>query len=184
MTVDRDEASALLQDVEGIENRIRQLLIYSHISHYLFLWGAIFGFGFTCNYFWRAQAQDLWYVLEAAGLAGTIAIVAWHRRNATTPGIAVFVRTALSVAAVIGFGTFWSVLLDMGWREQVTFWPTLLSFILFLIGLWIGRSLALAALAIFAISLAGYFFAGPYLLLWTAAATGGSTIAGGFWLRR
>ena len=41
MTVDRDEASALLGDVEGIENRIRQLLLYARISDYLFLWGAI-----------------------------------------------------------------------------------------------------------------------------------------------
>ena len=32
--------------------------------------------------------------------------------------------------AVVGFGTLWAVLLDMGWREQITFWPTLLSFIL------------------------------------------------------
>lgn len=184
MTVDRDEASALLGDVESIESRIRQLLIYSRISDYLFLWGAIFALGFTCNYFWRAYAQDLWYVLEIVGLLSTIAIVAWHRRRATTPGLLVFARTAISVLAVVGFGTFWIVTLDMGWREQVTFWPTLLSFVLFLIGLWIGRAVALSALAIFAVSLTGYFVAGPYLHLWMAAATGGSMIAGGLWLRR
>ena len=185
MTVDRDEASALLGDVEGIENRIRQLLLYARISDYLFLWGAIWAFGFTANYVWHDRAQYLWYILQTVGFLGTIAIVAWHRRTSTAKGGGyVFARAALSVIAVVGFGTFWSVLLDMGWREQVTFWPTLLSFILFLIGLWIGRAVALAALGIFAISLAGYFFAGPYLLLWMAAATGGSMIAGGFWLRR
>src|SRR5258708_161280 len=147
MTVDREEASALLHDVEGIESRIRQLLIYSRISDYLFLWGAIFAFGFTCNFFWREQAQTLWYVLEAGGLLATVAIVAWHRRSASPAagGGLIFARAALSFLAVIGFGTFWIVQLDMGWREQVTFWPTLLSFILFLIGLWIGRALALAA---------------------------------------
>ncbi len=133
MTTDRDEASALLDDVEGIEGRIRQLLIYSRISDYLFLWGAIWAIGFTANYFWRAEAQYLWYALQAAGLAGTIAIVAWHRRCARAKsGNLIFLRAALSVVAVVGFGTFWSVLLDMGWREQVTFWPTLLSFLLFL----------------------------------------------------
>ena len=185
MTVERDEASALLDDVEGIEDRIRQLLIYARISDYLFLWGAIWACGFTVNYFWREQAQGLWYILQAVGFAGTIAIVAWHRRAAPgRGGLYIFARAALSVAAVVGFGTFWSVLLEMGWREQATFWPTLLSFILFLIGLWIGRAVALAALAIFAISLAGYYFAGPYLHLWMAAATGGSMIAGGVWLRR
>lgn len=185
MTVDRDEASALLHDVEGIEDRVHQLLIYARVSDYLFLWGAILAFGFTANYFWRAQAQNLWYGLEAAGFLSTIAIVAWHRRSSPAKGSRlIFARAALSVLAIVGFGTFWSVLLDMGWREQITFWPTLLSFILFLLGLWIGRAVALAALAIFAISLIGYFVAGSYLLLWMAAATGGSMIAGGVWLRR
>ena len=61
MTVEREEASALLDDVEGIESRIRQLLIYARVSDYLFLWGAILAIGFTANYFWRAQAQNLWY---------------------------------------------------------------------------------------------------------------------------
>ncbi len=185
MTVDREEASALLDDVEGIESRIRQLLIYSSVSDYLFLWGAIWAVGFTANYFWRAEAQYLWYALQAAGLGGTVAIVAWHRRRAASKrSNVIFLRAVLSVVAVVGFGTFWSAMLDMGWREQITFWPTLLSFLLFLVGLWIGRAVALAALAIFAISLAGYFVAGPYLHLWMAAATGGAMIAGGFWLRR
>ena len=184
MTVDRDEASAFLKDVEGIESRIRQLLIYSHIGDYLFLWGAIFALGFTCSFFLREQVQTLWYALEGLGLIGTVAIVAWHRRNATTSGVPMFAHTAISVLAVVGFGSFWIELLHMGWREQVTFWPTLLSFVLFLVGQWIGRAVALWALAIFAISLIGYFFAGPYLHLWMAVATGGSMIAGGFWLRR
>ena len=118
------------------------------------------------------------------GLAGTLAIAALHRRRSESTGIFVSLRAALSVVTVIGFGTLWLVLAHMGWREQVTFWPTLLSFLLFQLGLWLGRAIALAALAIFAISLLGYFVAGPYLLLWMAVATGGATIAGGFWLRR
>ena len=37
MTVDREEAGALLNAVEGIEGRVRQLLLYAHVSDYLFL---------------------------------------------------------------------------------------------------------------------------------------------------
>ncbi len=184
MSIERDEASALLSDVESIESRVRQLLIYARVSDYLFLWGVILGIGFSCNYFLRRHSDELWYAFEAAGLVGTIAIVALHRRAAESHNSFVYLRAALSVAAVIGFGTLWIHLTDMGWREQVTFWPTLLSFFLFLVGLWIGRGMALGALAIFAVSLAGYFVAGPYLHLWMAVATGGSMIAGGAWLRR
>ncbi len=92
--------------------------------------------------------------------------------------------TALSVVAIIAFGTLWVTLTHMGWREQVTFWPTLLSFILFLVSLWIGRAFAIVGRALFAATLTGYFVAGDYLHLWMAGATGGAMIAGGFWLRR
>jgi len=184
MTVDRDEASALLTGIESVEGRVRQLLIYARISDYMFLWGAIWALGFSSNYFLRPYSGTLWIVLQAAGLLGTVAIVALHRRVAGSTSTTMLWRAALSFAAIVTFGTLWIHLLDMGWREEVTFWPTLLSFILFLVGLWIGRALALAALAIFAVSLTGYFVAGQYLHLWMAAATGGAMIAGGFWLRR
>ncbi|HUO90813.1 MAG TPA: hypothetical protein VMU08_16685 [Rhizomicrobium sp.] len=184
MTVDREEASALLNDVAGIEQQVRQLLVYARVSDYLFLWGTIWVVGFTSNYFFRTQATLLWYGLEALGLAGTLAIAALHHRRAGNRNRLVSLRAALSVVAVIGFGTLWLSLAHMGWREQVTFWPTLLSFLLFQLGLWLGRGVALAALAIFAVSLLGYFVAGPYLHLWMAAAVGGAAIAGGFWLRR
>jgi hypothetical protein len=185
MTVDRDEASALLQDVEGIEGRVRQILIYADISDFFFLWGAIFAAGFTANYFFRPWSSEMWWGLQAFGLVATIAIAFLHHRRAETPGRrAIPWRAALSMIAIVGFGTFWLSLLNVGWREQVTFWPTFLSFLVFLVGLWLGRTLALAALAIFTVSLAGYFFAGPYLHLWMAVAMGGSLIAAGLWLRR
>jgi hypothetical protein len=184
MTVDREEASALLADVQGIEARIHELLIYSRVSDYLFLWGTIFLVGFTATFFLRDASGLMWWGLEALGLIGTVAIVAMHgaRRESRNP--VVLVRAAFSVVAVVAFGSLWIALAHMGWREQVTFWPSLLSFLLFMIGLWVGRSLAIAGFAIFVVTLAGYFVAGDYLHLWMAAAAGGSMIAGGFWLRR
>jgi hypothetical protein len=184
MTVDRKEASAMLDDVAGIESRVRQLLIYSRVSDYLYLWGTIWLVGYIANYFLRQNAFQLWIALQAIGLAGTVGIVFVHRARFGAQNAFVAVRAGISVLAVIAFGTLWISLGHMGWREQVAFWPTLLSFLLFLIGLWAGRALSLAGLAIFAVSLAGYFVAGPYLHLWMAVAGGGSMIAGAFWLRR
>jgi membrane-associated HD superfamily phosphohydrolase len=184
MTIDREEASALLHDVEGMEARVRQILIYAHISEFFFLWGAIFAGGFTATYFLREKADAMWWGLEALGLAATVGIAFVHHRRADAPRRAIPWRVALTTVTVIGFGTLWVNILHMGWREQVTFWPTFLSFLVFLVGLWLGRTLALSALAIFAISLAGYFVAGPYLHLWMAAALGGSLFAAGLWLRR
>jgi hypothetical protein len=184
MTVDREEASALLQDVEGMESRVRRILIYARISDFFFLWGVIFAGGFTANYFLREWSNQTWWGLEAVGLIATATIAFFHHRRADEPRRSIPWRAAASMVAVVAFGTLWISLAHMGWREQVTFWPTFLSFLVLLVGLWLGRTLTLAALAIFAISLAGYFFAGPYLHLWMAAAMGGSLIAAGLWLRR
>jgi hypothetical protein len=184
MSVDRDEASALLSDVADVEGRVRETLINASAGRYLFLWGAIFAFGFTCTYFLRAYSGPLWLGLEALGLAGTVAIAAAHRRRAQIASTAMLWRPAIALIAVVGFGTLWIRLAGMRWQLEVTFWPTLLSFILFLVSLWVGRTLTLASAAIFAVALTGYFVAGPYLHLWMAVATGGSMIAGGFWLRR
>jgi hypothetical protein len=183
MTVDREEASALLSDVRGIEERVRQILIYSRIGDYLILWGAIWLIGFTCNYFARSWSNVLWLGLEMAGVLGTLFIArATTRREKNS--LFLLARAATSVIAVIAFGSFWVRLLGMGWREEVTFWPTLLTFILFLVGLWAGRAVAIWAAIVFALSLTGYFVAGNYLHLWMAIVVGGAMIAGGFWLRR
>jgi hypothetical protein len=186
MTVDRDEANALLNDVAGIEDRVRELLIYSRVSDYLFLWGVIWLGGFTANYFLRDSSGPLWIGLQLAGLAGTVIVVTRHMRYRPEGERNYFVvlRAAISMLAIVGFGTLWLALLDMGWREQITFWPTLLAFLLFMFGLWVGRSLAIAAVVLFVLALTGYFVAGNYLHLWMAAVVGGGMIAGGFWLRR
>jgi hypothetical protein len=185
MTVDREEASALLADVKGTEDRVHQLLIYSRISHYLFLWGAIWLVGFTATYFYREQSNVIWLVLQPVGFLATVALVA--RRVARSSGeksFAIAARAGVSVLSIVLFGTLWVHLTDMAWREQVTFWPTLLSFLLFLFGLWVGRAIALGAIVLFAVSFLGYYVAGDYLHLWMAVVVGGALIAGGFWLRR
>jgi hypothetical protein len=184
MTVDREEASALLKDVEGMESRVRQILIYAHISDFFFLWGAIFAAGFVATHFLHNRAYLMWWGLEALGLAATVVIGFLHHRRAEGPRRAIPWRAAGTTVAVIGFGTLWLHILHVGWREEVTFWTTFLSMLVFLVGLWVGRTLALWALAIFASSLAGYFVAGPYLDLWMATTMGGSLIAAGLWLRR
>jgi len=184
VTVDRDEASALLNDVASIEARVRELLIYSRVSDYLILWGAIFFVGFTGTFFFRDAANTLWLFLEAIGGAATVGIVARRVMRNRAPALAVVSRAVFSVIGVLAFGTLWIWLAHMGWREQVTFWPTLLGFLLFMIGQWAGRALVIGGFVLFVATLSGYFLAGDYLHLWMAVAAGGSMIAGGLWLRR
>lgn len=184
MTVDRKEASALLSDVAGIEDRVRQMLVYSRVSTYLFLWGGLWLLGFTANYFFREQSNLIWLVIQPIGFLATVAMVARRVSRSGAGSFFVAARAGLSVLAIVLFGTLWIHMTNMGWREQVTFWPTFLSLLLFLFGLWAGRAISLGAIGLFALSLIGYYVAGPYLHLWMAVVFGGALIAGGFWLRR
>src|ERR1700745_685339 len=104
MTVDREEASALLKDVEGMESRVRQILIYAHISDFFFLWAAIFAGGFTATYFFRSTSDQMWWGLEALGLLATVAIALFHRHGGRPPA-GVPWRAAGTSVTVIGFGT-------------------------------------------------------------------------------
>ena len=187
MTVDRKEAGALLNDIAGIENRVRELLIYARVSDYLFIWGVIWIVGSVASQFLGVgHVRNMWLVLDAIGLLATAGTAGYrvHQRSGAGPTGFVIARAAISVFAFTAFGTLWIHLTDMGWREQVTFWPSFMGFMLFTIGLWSGRSIAIAGAVIFALALLGYAFAGDYINLWMAAAGGGTMIAIGVWLRR
>jgi hypothetical protein len=51
-------------------------------------------------------------------------------------------------------------------------------------GLWLGGAFVAIGTAIIALTLIGYFFAGPWFELWMALVNGGGLLLGGFWMRR
>jgi len=96
-------------------------------------------------------------MLDALGLVATVATAGLRVRQRGALAIApVVTRAAAGVIAFTAFGTLWIALTDMGWREQATFWPSFLGFMLFVIGLWAGRSIAIGGAAIFTLALLGY----------------------------
>jgi hypothetical protein len=101
MTVDKDEASALLKDVAGIEGRVREWLIYARVSDYLLLWGTIWLVGYTITFLAPAIADPLWIGLQVLGLAGTIAIVGLRMARGGKPSLAVVGRAGISVLSIM-----------------------------------------------------------------------------------
>src|SRR4249919_2258128 len=110
MTVDRKEAGALLNDIAGIETRVRELLIYARVSNYLFIWGIIWIIGSVASQFLGVgHIRNMWLALDAVGLLATAGTAGYRvsQRGGTGPAAFVIARAATSVFAFTAFGTLW-----------------------------------------------------------------------------
>ncbi|HWD28681.1 MAG TPA: hypothetical protein VG387_16030 [Rhizomicrobium sp.] len=186
MTTDQEEATALLASVAGTERRTREFLVYARAGDYMILWGILWVVGFAFSDRLGAHTRTLWLCLDAIGFAGT-AYITWRAVSSREPGSTarnVALRTVVASLTFMGFGTLWVDLAHFGWREQSAFWPSFVTACLFVLGLWAGRAFSIVGALLFATTMAGYFFLGPWLDLWLAVTCGGALIAGGFWLRR
>ena len=185
MTSEQDEASALLASVAGTEKRTREFLVYARAGDYMILWGLLWVVGFAFSDSLGVYTRTMWWTLDAIGIAGT-AWITWRaiscRDSKAAP--AVIVRVLVAIFVFIGFGTLWVSLTHFGWREQAAFWPSFVTACLFVLGLWAGRAFVLVGALLFAATMGGYFWIGPWLDLWLAVTCGGALIAGGLWLRR
>jgi hypothetical protein len=85
----------------------------------------------------------------------------------------------------IAFGAIWSVGVGHFTPRQLgAFWPTYFMLPYIIVGLWLGSAFVAIGTAIIALTLIGYFFAGPWFQLWMALVNGGGLLLGGFWMRR
>ena len=188
MVVDRKEAKALLKDVEGTQQRAREVLLYARTGDHLILWGIIWGIGYTGAHLLAARNAQfiapLWFVLILFGGVMSVVGVAETRRRSHEEKRTTDVRPALGVLASLFFIWLWIYLGHLGWREQVAFAPTLFGTLFFVTGLWAGRLLSLLGAALVALTLVGYVWAGGWYDIWMAVVGGLSLIAAGFWLRR
>jgi hypothetical protein len=182
---DQEEASALLASIAGTERRTREFLVYARAGDYMILWGVLLGIGYALSERVVPYTQDLWLAIQAAGFVGT-GVITWRAARCRETGRSplVVVRPLLAVCVVIGFGSLWTSLAHFGWREQSAFWPSFCAAILFVFGLWAGRAFCVGGALVFALTLGGFFWAGPWFDLWLAALCSSALILGGLWLRR
>ncbi len=181
--MDRHQASSALADVTDIARRVRQSMFYRHASAMLMLWGALTFVGYVVSFAIPEIVRYVWMAVVVAGLAGSVLIGAVNRRRA---GINTFdARTAAAFVVFIAFGSIWSIGVGHFTPRQLgAFWASYFMLAYTLAGLWLGRAFVAIGLGVTALTLFGYFFAGPWFELWMAVVYGGGLILGGFWMRR
>ena len=187
--VDRKEAGALLSDIAGTERRVREFLVYSNASAHLILWGILWALAYSGSYLLAPSHPGfigpMWLGAVAVGAFVTVLLVRRAQAEAPPrPESGPDLRPAIAPFAFFVFGGVWITLGHLGWREQAAFYPTLFGTLIFVMGLWAGRWLALFGATLFALTLVGYFVSGPWFEIWMAVVGGGLLIGTGFWLRR
>lgn len=182
MAIDRDTASAALRDIEGVQRKTRQAVVYGASSAVLIMWGVLCAVGYVLSFVRPRWADAVWIAIVVVGLVGGT----WLRlRNRRARGARPDNRIIYGQMILIAFGFLWSVLLlPMEPRQMGIFWPTLVMFGYTVMGLWLGRFFTVCGLAVTALSVAGYFWIGQWFQLWMAAVMAASLIGGGLWLRR
>jgi hypothetical protein len=182
MSIDRREAASSLDDIAGIERRMREALFYGGSSDILILWGILCAIGHVITQFSPRNANLAWLLIDAVGVVGLAVISVRRARQRRREWNW---RFTAGVVVTIAFGLLWQGLLGNGqWREISVFWATLIMFTYILAGLWVGRFFVICGIVVTLLTLAGYFWSGAWCELWMAVVFGGSLVAGGLWLRR
>ena len=184
MTIDPTEAAATLSDVERVERRTREALFYGGSSTILMVWGLVWIVGYVLTYLDPMRGELIWCVSNGVGVGVAIAF-GYVRSRAG--GRLLDWRIVVAFMVMMGFGYLWQLLIiSPHWlyRELSVLWTTLFMMGYIIAGLWLGRLFIICGVVVTALVLAGYFWTGPWFLLWMAVVGGGSLILGGLMLRR
>ena len=183
MTIDPEETANSLDDISRVERRTREAIIYAGSSSILILWGVLCAVGYVLADVYRERQGLTWLAINAVGFAATFFII-FSRRRSPTPRRIWDRRVAWSLAALVGYAVVWAILLCPTGRQADAFWPTVAMCGYVVAGLWLGRFFIYTGIAVTALTLIGYFWAGDWFHLWMAAVEGAGFILGGLWLRR
>jgi hypothetical protein len=185
MTVDRESAVSSLAAIEHAERRTTQAITYGIAGGFLILWGVVTAAGYIFSWAYPRSAAIAWPVLTVAGFAITAAMVARKRRGLTVPQRQLGWRLVCAQIALIGFGVVVVVILGpFKGRQLDAFWPLVFMLGYVLAGVWVGRFFILCGVAVALLTIAGFWWSGPWFSPWMAAVDGGALILGGLWLRR
>ncbi len=181
MTMDAQEAGAILAEIDGVVARVKQSRLYRLAGALLFLWGAIVIAADLVGFVWPRASIGTWVVANALGAVASFLML----RAAVEAPRDLPWRFLGAFALFAAFGVLWSEGFGhFGPRELDAFWPTLVLFGYALAGLWFGAAFAALGMGLSALVLVGYLWSGEWFNLWLAAVNGGGFILCGVWMRR
>ncbi len=183
MSPDQINAQSTLDDIAQVEARTQQAAIYGASSAIAILWGVLVAMGYSVNQFYPAAAGPIWLCVWSIGLIGTGLLSITLKQAPESRRMAG--QVVLTQLALILFGSlFIWILQPANPRQLAAFWPLMFMMGYVIAGLWFGRFFLLCGLFVSALTVFGYLYSGPWLLIWMALCNGGALIAAGLYLRK
>lgn len=185
MTEDRERAASFLTEIEQAERRTFAAVFFGISSSIFILWGVVTAAGYVFTQFRPGFAALAWLVFDVIGFLATLAILRRKGSVLTPRQRALGWRLVAAQIALIVFGLLITTLFGrFDGRQLNAFWPLLFMLGYVLIGIWVGRFFIFCGGAIAILTIAGYWWSGPWFALWMAVVNGGALILAGLWLRR
>jgi hypothetical protein len=181
--IDSQQASAALDDINDMVQRVRQSRIYQIASLIIVMWGVLLVAAYVAVYIWPRQGYVIWTMMNLLGVVISTVMGVFINRRSGTPRFPI--RGLTTFLLIVAFGVFCSFVLGhFGPRQMTVFWALYGMLFYAIAGLWFGYAFIVIAICTTALTLVGYYYAGAAFLLWMAVAHGGGLIAGGLWMRR
>jgi hypothetical protein len=181
--IDSQQASAALDDINDVVQRVRQSQIYQLSSLIITMWGVVLVAAYIANYTWPRQGYAIWTFANLIGLAISVAMGVFINRRSGAPRFPI--RSLVTFLLIGAFGVFCSVVLGhFSPRQIIVFWALYGMLFYAIAGLWFGYVFIVIAVCTTVLTLIGYYYIGAAFLLWMAVAHGGGLVLGGLWMRR
>ena len=176
MSLSPEQAAAALREIEETRQRSLELVVYRQGAPVLVLWGVIWIVGFASNAMWPTYAAIVWTVLTVLG-----AVASWLISRGGNPGQNLRYVASWAVFLLLFYGAG-PILAPQTTSQRAALAALLVAAAYALAGIWWLQRYLWLGLALFAVTLFGFFFA-PWFDLWMAVMGGGGLILGGLWLR-
>jgi hypothetical protein len=185
MSVTQQDAAEALRLVDEAGARSEMLRGYQSTAPHLILWGIIYALAYALSYMRPAQSNLIWIVLASLGSVGSVVAASLDQRErASSDGNGWLVIPALFLT-FLGFIAASSAIMQPHDPRQVgAFVPLVVAVGYIVLGLGVGSRIALAGVALAALTLVGFFAFPGIFELWMAVVGGGTLILSGLWLRR
>jgi hypothetical protein len=177
MGLSPEQAREALREIEQTRQRSHELGVYRHGGPILLIWGVIWIVGFALSAVAPKHATVVWLALTLMGAAA-----GWL----LSPGRGNLGQNLRYVASWMVFllllGGSWAILTPQTASQRAALPALLVAAAYAFAGIWWWQRYLWLGLALFAVTLFGFFFA-PWFELWMAVLGGGGLILGGLWLR-
>lgn len=180
MPLSPEQAQDALRDISRTERRSFSAYGYTSAAPFLILWGALWFVGYGGVDLAPTIAGWIWL---GVGIVGTVASTLIGMTSGAKPRPFSWRIFFTWLAALAAISSVFSVMRPVSGAQIGAIIPLFVAWAYVILGIWMGARLAIAGLAIAALTLFGFFCLASHFALWMAFIGGTTLIGTGLWLR-